>query len=49
MSNTVCSKTIENLRNVINVKLVNSYLKRTSSYMSQEIFDNDLFSCDTEK
>ena len=47
MNNAVYDKTVENLRNKIQVKLVNNekyYLKRTSkpSYMSQKIFDNDL-------
>ena len=47
MSNGVYRKTMENLRNGIDVKLVNNekdYLKWTSklSYMSQKIFENDL-------
>ena len=47
MNNAICEKTIENLRNSINVKLVNNekdYLKCTSkpSYMSHKIFDNNL-------
>ena len=46
MSN-VYGKTMENLRNKIDVELVNNkkdYLKWTSkpSYMSQKMFDNDL-------
>ena len=47
MKNAVYGKTMENLRNRIDVKLVNNgkdYLKWTSkpSYMSKKIFDNDL-------
>ena len=47
MNNAVYVKTMENLRNGINVKLVSNkkgYLKQTSkpSYMSHKIFDNDL-------
>ena len=47
-NNAVYEKTMENLRNRIDVKLVNkkkNYLKWISkpSYMSQKIFDN----CDT--
>ena len=47
MSNAVCGKTMDRLRNVIGVKLVNNkkaYLKWTSkpSYMSQKIIDNNL-------
>ena len=47
MSNAAYRKTMENLRNRINVKLVNSkkdYLKYTSkpSYLSQKIFDINL-------
>ena len=47
MNNAICEKTIENLRNSINVKLVNNekdYLKCISkpSYMSHKIFDNNL-------
>ena len=47
MNNAVYGKTMENLRNRINVKLVSNkkdYLKWTSkpSYMSHKIFDNDL-------
>ena len=47
MNNAIYRKTIENLRNRIDVKLVSNkkdYLKWTSkpSYMSREIFDNDL-------
>ena len=47
MNNAVYGKTIENLKNRIDVKLVSNkkdYLKRTFklSYMSHKIFDNDL-------
>ena len=47
MNNAVYGKTMENLRNRIDVKLVSNkkdYLKWTSkpSYMSHKIFDNDL-------
>ena len=47
MNNAVYGKTVENLRNRIDVKLVSNkkdYLKWTSkpSYMSHKIFDNDL-------
>ena len=47
MKNAAYGKTIENLRNRIDVKLVNNkkdYLKWTSkpSYMSRKVFDNDL-------
>ena len=47
MDNTICAKTIENLRNIINAKIVNNkkdYLKWTSkpSYMLHKIFNNDL-------
>ena len=47
MSNAVYSKTMENLRNEIDVTLVpnkKDYLQWTSkpSYMSQKIFDNDV-------
>ena len=47
MNNAVYSKTMEDLRNRIGVKLVNNendYLKRTSkpSYMSHKMFDNNL-------
>ena len=47
MNNAVCKKTMENLRNKIDIKLVSNekdYMKWTSkpSYMSQKIFDNDL-------
>ena len=44
MNNAVYGKTMENLRNRIDVKLASNkkdYLKR-SSYMSQKIFDNNL-------
>ena len=47
MNNSIYGKAMENLRNRINVKLVNNekdYSKCTSkpSYMSHEIFDNNL-------
>ena len=47
MNNAVYGKTMENLRNRFDVKLVSNkkdYLKWTSkpSYMSHKIFDNDL-------
>ena len=47
MNNAVYSKTMENLRNRIDAKLVRRkkyYMKRTSkpSYMFQKIFENDL-------
>ena len=47
MNNAVYGKTMENLRNRIDVKLVSNkkdYLKWTSkpSYISHKIFDNDL-------
>ena len=47
MSNAVYRKTMENLRNRVNLKLVNNkkdYLKYTSkpSYLSQKIFDINL-------
>ena len=47
MNNAVYGKTVENLKNRIDVKLVSNkkdYLKWTSkpSYMSHKIFDNDL-------
>ena len=47
MNNNIYGKTIENLRNKIDVKLVDNekdYVKYTSkpSYMSHQIFDNNL-------
>ena len=47
VNNAIYRKTMENLRNRINVKLVNNekdYLKCTSkpSYMSHKIFDDNL-------
>ena len=50
MNNIVYGKTMKNLRNRINVKLVRNKkdcLKWTSkpSYMSHKIFDNDLAIC----
>ena len=47
MNSSVYVKTMENLRNRVDVKFVSNkkdYLKRTSqpSYMSHKIFDNDL-------
>ena len=47
MNNAVYGKTLQNLRNRIDVRLVSNkkdYLKWTSklSFMSQKIFDNDL-------
>ena len=47
MNKVIHRKTIANMRNSIDVKLVNNekdYLKCTSkpTYMSQEIFDNNL-------
>ena len=47
MNNAACGKTMENLRNKIDIKLVSNrkdYLKWTSkqNYMSHKIFDNDL-------
>ena len=48
MNNTIYGKRMENFRNRIDVRLVsnkNDYLKWTSksNYMSQKIFDNNLF------
>ena len=54
MNNTVCGKTMENLRNKIDVRLAKNekdYLKRTSKpgYMSQKTFDHDLMAiCKSE-
>ena len=47
-NNAVYGKTLENMRNRTDVKLISNkkdYLKWTSkpSYISQQIFDNDLF------
>ena len=47
MNNAICGKTMENLRNRINVKLINNkkdYLKCTSKsrYMSHNISGNNL-------
>ena len=47
MNNAIYGKTVKNLRNRIDVKLVNNekdYLKYASkpSYMSHKIFDNNL-------
>ena len=47
MNNFACGKTMENVRNRINVRLVSNkkdHLKwqSKSSYMSHRIFDNDL-------
>ena len=47
MNNSVYGKTMENLRNRLDVRLVSNkkdYLKWTSkpSYMSQKVFENDL-------
>ena len=47
MINVACGKTMENVRNRVNVKLVSNkkdHLKWESkpSYMSHRIFDNDL-------
>lgn len=54
MNNAVYSKTIENLRNRINVRLVSNKkdcFKWTSklSYMSQKIFGNDLVGIRTSR
>ena len=47
MNNAICKKTMENLRNRIDAKLINNekyYLKCTSkpTYMSHKLFDNNL-------
>ena len=47
MNNAVYVKTMENLRDRIDVRLISNekdYLRRTSkpSYMPQKVFDNDL-------
>ena len=45
MNNALYEKTMGNLRNSINAKLVNSekdYLKSQPSYMSHKMFDNNL-------
>ena len=51
MNNAVYSKTIENLRNRINVRLVSNKKDWTSklSYMSQKIFGNDLVGIRTSR
>ena len=54
MNNAVYSKTIENLRNRINVRLVSNKkdcFKWTSklSYMSQKMFGNDLVGIPTNR
>ena len=54
MNNALCGKTMKNLRNRIDVKLVSNkkdYLKWTSrpSYMSHKIFGNDLVAISKSK
>ena len=52
MNNGAYRKTMENLRNKIDVKLVTNkknYLKPKPSYMSHKIFDNDLVAISKNK